>query len=55
MGSQATPRAFGEIRLDREAILRDGLRNAGREDRQLILWARSDEADGMAAARKGLR
>ena len=55
MDTQATPRAFGELRPDHQAILRDSLYNADREYKQLILWARSNEADDLAAAQEGPR
>ena len=55
MALQATRRAFGEPRLDHEAILRESLSDAERGDKQLILWARSNEAGDMAAAQESLR
>ena len=55
MAVQATPRAFGGLRLDHEAILRESLSDAERENKQLILRARSHEADDMAAAQESLR
>ena len=50
------PRAtFGALRLDHEAIVRDSLHDADRDNKQLISRARSNEADDMAAAQEGLR